>query len=248
MAAVTASVVVAGAAVASAAQQRKAAKKQEKAAKEAAAAQERAALESTKFIQEQGIAGEKAIRQSAIDAAGTAEGIPQAAIQPIQRLADLGDVAFRMSARDIIRGTPIMSGARVDVQEAAAQGSFGVPGTEIDPSSPVGRELLRQSAIEGQLAEEAISRARMGLGRQGLSVTGDIAAIEQRGAERLADIASRQAAARSSALVGAAVPATQAIQGAGEARLLSEAAGQRADVQQRQDLARLAGQIVGSFT
>jgi hypothetical protein len=83
------------------------------------------------------------------------------------------------------------------------------------------------------------------LGRQGVLAAGDIAQIESRGAGRMGDLATQQASGRASQLVGAAAPAASMIQGAGEARLLSDFAGNRFNTQTTEQLAGLAGRYLG---
>ena len=241
-AAAVASVAVGAASAVSAKNQ---AKKQESAAKKAAAGQEASAIESAQFLQQQGIEGERLVREAAIEAAETASGIPQQAIQPLQRTANLGRSAFSKSSADILGGQPNSQAAlsRI-IGDTAMQGSMGVP-TDQGVSDPVKAELLRQAGLTGELAGRQFSGGLADMGRMGVLAAGDIAGIESRGAARMGDLATQQASGRASSLVGAAAPAANMIQGAGEARLLSDFAGNRLKTQNAEQLARLAGKYLG---
>lgn len=236
-------VVAAGSAVS----QHNAQKKQASAAKKAAAGQEASAIESAQFLQGQGKEGERLIRESAIEAAAIAGQIPAQAVQPLMRIAELGGQAFEGAASDILSGQPNSQAALSSIiGNTAMQGSMGVP-TGQGVSDPVQAELARQSSLTGELAGRQFSNGLFDLGRQGVLASGDIAQIGSRGAARLGDIATQQAVGRSGMLVGAAAPAASAIQGAGEARLLSDFAGNRLKTQNTELLAGLAGKAVGSL-
>ena len=225
--------------------QRSQAKKQESAAKKAAAGQEAAAIESAQFLQQQGIEGERLVREAAMEAAATAGQIPGQAIQPLQRTADLGRSAFNKSSADILGGQPNSQAAlsRI-IGDTAMGGSMGVP-TGQGVSDPVQAELLRQAGFTGELAGRQFSGGLADMGRMGVLAAGDIANIESRGAARMGDLATQQASGRASSLVGAATPAAKMIQGAGEARLLSDFAGNRLKKQNAEQLAQLAGKYLG---
>tara|TARA_B100000787_G_scaffold169973_1_gene163210 strand:- start:6846 stop:7586 length:741 start_codon:yes stop_codon:yes gene_type:complete len=225
--------------------QRSQAKKQESAAKKAAAGQEGAAIESAQFLQQQGIEGERLVREAAMEAAETAGQIPEQAIQPLQRTADLGRSAFNKSSADILGGQPNSQAAlsRI-IGDTAMGGSMGVP-TGQGVSDPVQAELLRQAGFTGELAGRQFSGGLADMGRMGVLAAGDIANIESRGAARMGDLATQQASGRASSLVGAATPAANMIQGAGEARLLSDFAGNRLKTQNAEQLAQLAGKYLG---
>ena len=247
MSGAVAGVVGAVVAVGSAVSQRQQAKKAASATKKAAAGQERAAIESARFLQKQGLEGERLIRESAIKAAATAGRIPAKAVEPLLRVAELGGAAFEGAASDILSGQPDSQAALSSIiEDTALQGSLDVP-VGGDMSDPVQAELARQAGLTGELAGQQFSGGLFDLGRQGVLAAGDIAQIGSRGAARLGDIATQQASGRSASLVGAAVPAASAIQGAGEARLLSDFAGNRLKTQNREQLAGLAGQALGSL-
>ena len=245
MALTTAAVVSTVVGVGSAVSARNQAKKQESAAKRAAAGQESAAIESAQFLQQQGIEGERLIRESAMEAAATAGQIPGQAIQPLQRTADLGRSAFSKSSADILGGQPNSQSAlsRI-IGDTAMGGSMGVP-TGQGVSDPVQAELLRQAGFTGELAGRQFGGGLADMGRMGVLAAGDIASIESRGAARMGDLATQQASGRASSLVGAAAPAANMIQGAGEARLLSDFAGNRLKTQNAEQLAQLAGKYLG---
>lgn len=245
MSGVVAAVVSTTVSVASAVSARNQAKKQESAAKKAAAGQESSAIESAQFLQQQGIEGERLIRESAIEAAATAGQIPGQATQPLQRTAHLGRSAFHRSSDDILGGQPNNQRtlSRI-IGDTAMSGSMGVP-TGQGVSDPVQAELLRQAGFTGELAGRQFSGCLADMGRMGVLVAGDIANIESRGAARMGDLATQQASGRASSLVGAAAPAANMIQGAGEARLLSDFAGNRLKTQNAEQLAQLAGKYLG---
>lgn len=247
MSGVIAGVVAAVVSVGSAVSQRNQQKKQASAAKKAAAGQEASSIESAQFLQQQGIEGERLIRESAIEAAAIAGQIPAQAVEPLLRIAELGGAAFEGAASDILSGQPNSQAALSSIiGQSALQGSLGVP-TGQDMSDPVQAELARQAGLSGEIAGRQFSGGLFDLGRQGVLAAGDIAQIGSRGAARLGDIATQQATGRSASLVGAAAPAASAIQGAGEARLLSDFAANRLKTQQREQLAGLAGQAFGTF-
>lgn len=247
MAAITASVVGVAIAAGSAVSSRKQQKKQASASKKAARGQEASAIESAQFLQQQGIEGERLIRESAIEAAATAGKIPAQAVQPLLRIAELGGDAFSSAARDILGGQPSSQAALSDIiGQTALAGSLATP-TGAGITDPVQAELARQAGLTGEIAGRQFSGGLFDLGRQGVLAEGDIAQIGSRGSARLGDIATQQASGRSAVLVGAAAPAASAIQGAGDARLLGEFAANRLKTQNREQLAGLAGQAFGSF-
>ena len=245
MALVTSAVVGTVVGVGSAVSARNQAKKQESAAKKAAAGQEASAIESAQFLQQQGIDGERYIREAAIEAAATAGQIPEQAVEPLLRIAGLGKSAFDIASRDILGGNVTSQNAlSQNIAGSSLQGSLGVP-TGNDVSDPVRAELSRQADLSGQLAGEQFGSGLFDLGRQGVLAAGDVAGIESRGAGRMGDLATQQASGRASQLVGAAAPAASMIQGAGEARLLSDFAGNRLKTQNAEQLAQLAGKYLG---
>jgi hypothetical protein len=232
--------------VGSAVSQRNQQKKQASAAKQAARGQEASAIESAQLLQHRGIEGERLIRESAIEAAAIAGDIPAQAVEPLLRIAELGGTAFEGAASDILRGQPVSQRALSGIiGRTALAGSTGTP-SGADITDPVQAELERQAGFTGELAGRQFSSGLFDLGRQGVLAQGDIAQIGSRGAARLGDIATQQAAGRSAVLVGAAAPAASAIQGAGEARLLGDFAANRLKTQNREQLAGLAGQFIGS--
>jgi len=233
--------------VAGAVSQRSQQKKQASAAKKAARGQEASAIESAQFLQKQGLEGERLIRESAIEAAATAGQIPAQAVQPLMRVARIGGRAFDSAAADILSGQPSSQAAlSAMIGRTSLAGSKGLPSGQ-DISDPVQAELARQADFTGEIAGRQFGAGLFDLGRQGVLAAGDIAQIGSRGAARLGDIATQQASGRSASLVGAATPAANAIQGAGEARLLSDFAGSRLKTQNREQLAGLAGQFTGSI-
>jgi hypothetical protein len=245
MALTTAAVIGTVASVGAAASSINQAKKQESAAKKAAAGQEASAIESAQFLQQQGIDGERYIREAAIEAAATAGQIPEQAVEPLLRIAGLGKSAFDKASRDILGGNVTSQNAlSQNIAGSSLQGSLGVP-TGDGVSDPVRAELARQAGLSGQLAGEQFGNGLFDLGRQGVLAAGDIAQIEKRGAGRMGDLATQQASGRAAQLVGAAAPAASMIQGAGEARLLSDFAGNRFNTQTTEQLAGLAGRYLG---
>lgn len=213
--------------------------KQRKAAKKAAQGQERAAIESAQFLADQGRKGEMAIREAAIKAAETSQGIAGAAAKPMQRFADIGDKGFRQYSSNIMGGgLGSLAGIGDEVSGAAAESVAGY-----DLSNPVQAELARKAGISGEAAARGFNDPLGSVARMGVTAAGDIAGIKGRGFDRLADLATSTASGRAGALVGVAPAAQQALLGAGEARALSDYAGQRYNAQALESLSRLVGEV-----
>lgn len=236
MAAVT-TAVLAGTALVGTAANMVAANKQRKAQKSAIKGQEQAAIESAQLLQEQGLRGEEAIRQAGIAAAQTAEGIPGQAIDPLQRFADAGRAAFQDYSGSVLSGG--LGGLSGIAQFA------GGPGQNYAGSDPIQAELARKAGVSGDAAARGFMAPLQSMAGMGAGVAGDIAGIQGRGADRLADIAAQTAAGRSGALVGSAPAAQQALLGAGESRILSDYANQNFNAQALNSLSRLVGELRG---
>ena len=80
-------------------------------------------------------------------------------------------------------------------------------------------------------------------GQQGLAGIADVSQIRQRGFQRLGDIAGSQAGQRASVLVGSTPQLADLAQGAGEARLLGDVAGQRFQASALEFVGKLGGQL-----
>lgn len=236
MAAVTGAVIAAVGTTASIAS----ARQSQRSAKNAAKRQEQAAIESADLLRTQGYKGQEEIRKAAIEAARTAEAIPGQAIAPLQRFADAGRSAFDLYSSGVKAGAPVGMGALQDAVSSAGMQAVGNI-----PNDPILAELQRKSGLSGQAAAHGFNQNIASLAGMGVGVAGDIAGIEGRGADRLADIATQTAAGRAGALVGAAPAAQQALLGAGEARALSDYAGQRFNTQALESLSRLVGEYGG---
>lgn len=213
--------------------------KQAKAAKKAAKGQEQAAIESAQFLADQGQRGQEAIRQAGIDAATTAGGIAQGAIDPLQRFAEAGRTGFDQFAQNTMTGGT--SGFEQLMGNVSGAGLSAVGNQNLPPAMQA--ELARKAGISGQAAGRAMQSPLQSLAGMGVATAGDIAGIQGRSADRLADIATQTAAGRSAALVGAAPAAQQALLGAGEARQLGNFANQRFNTQALESLSRLAGEL-----
>lgn len=214
--------------------------KAQSAAKSAINKQKGAAIESAQFLADQGRKGSNAIRDAGMTAAQTAEGISGQAIAPLQRFADIGKAGFDQYSSNIMNGgLGSLSGIAGNVAGAASGATAGY-----DLSDPVQAELARKAGISGEAAGRGFMDPLGSVANMGVSTAGDIANITGRGYDRLGDIATSTAAGRSGALVGAAPLAQQALSGAGEARALSNFAGQRFNAQALESLSRLVGENI----
>lgn len=233
MAAVTAAVV--GTAVALKGQ-RDSKKSQKKAAKES----EEAAIKSAEILKTATRAGEQDVLEAQQQAAvRSALGATEAAGR-IQPFADIAAPAFTTARDSILSGQPLTGPIADSIRSASLAGinrrAFDTQG--IQP------ELQRQAGLSVSGVTPSFNNALLAAGQQGISAAGDIGGIRSRGLESLADIAGAAGTQRASLLVGAS-PALQTLsQGATEARLLGDIAGQRARTSQVESLAKLAGRVL----
>lgn len=235
MAAVTSAVVMTGAAVASTVQQRNAQKK-------AASDARRANIESARLLAEAGEASEQDIlraQQRAIQTIGLGA---KEAEGRIQEFAGVGAAAFDRAKEQIMANLPV-SGPLADTIRNASTEFIRTRPELFNLSDPVQAEIQRQGDLTVSGVTPALRQNLLTLGQQGLAATGDVAGIRQRSLERLGDVAAGGASQRASALVGAAPQLAQLSAGAGEAQLLSDVAGQRAQTDIAETLAGLAGRV-----
>jgi hypothetical protein len=209
-----------------------------RASKKAAEQSAAAAAANARFLQEQGRLGQQAIAGSAEEAIARAHGIPDAAIAQIRPFQEAGGQAFREAQARILGGQT--DGGISDAVRMAALGA-NVPGQQVSPV--VQAELERQAGITGAAVAPDVSRQLLGLGTQGLGATGDVAGIMTRGGERIGDIMAQSGAQQASALIGQVPQIAQQIQAGGEARLLGDISGARADAATFEQLARLGGRL-----
>lgn len=230
--AVAAGVVVAGAAVYGAVSAKQASDK-------AAKRQREAASQNVEFLQEQGALGAEAIRVSAEEATAVAEGIPGKAIAPLQPFADIGRGAYDLGKAQVMGGggSPAM---RAAVARAAKQ---AVTGSPISPeSAAVQGALGRQSRLTGQRTDPSSRQQLLGLGlNAGVGGARDIAGIQQRGRERVGDIAASSTAQRAGVMLGQVPEMAGAMQTGQDARLLGSVGTNAAIAGFGENLGKLAG-------
>ena len=140
-------------------------------------------------------------------------------------------------------GLPISGEIANSIRQASTDFVRSRP--EFNLSGPVGAELKRQADLSVSAATPAFTDAMLGAGQQGLAAMSDIAQIEQRGLQRLGDIAGSQAVQRAGVLVGQTPELAQLATGATEARLLGDVAGQQFQTSAAESLSGLAGQLYG---
>lgn len=211
-----------------------------KASQRAAEGQRQAAIESAALLDRAGRAGEADIlRQSAL-AAGTSElGATEAAAQ-LEPFADLQ--AVQRAQEEFIGNLPV-SGAIADSIRQASTDFIRTRPEMFDLSPVVSQEVDRQGDLSVSAASPQFRQNLLAAGQQGLAASSDVARIKSAGLQRLADLTGSTASQRAGVLVGATPQLAQLSASANEARLLSGVAGQRAQSQGVESLARLAGQF-----
>lgn len=232
MAAVTAAVVGATVAVGSAVNQRNQAKK-------AARGQAQAAIESAELLEKAGRLGEADILRQNAKAAITAAEAVEAGVSPIEQFAD--PAAIQRAQEDIIGNLPVSGAIADSIRQASTEFIKSRP--EFNLTAPVGAELERQAGLAVGAATPQFRQALTTAAQQGLAGITDVSQIRQRGFQRLGDIAGSQAAQRASGLVGSTPELANLAQGAGEARLLGDVAGQRFQASALESLSGLGGQL-----
>lgn len=204
------------------------------AADDAADAISENAAENTRYLEEQGARGAGLITDSERAAITAAQGITGAAITPIQQFADVGRQAFERSTADILAG-------KTEGALATSIGEAGQQAVGGGQTADVNTEIARRSNLTGQSFAPGVSQELLGVGRTGLSATGDIEGIRLRQAETIGDIARQASAARASATIGQA-PIIAAQQQAGQdARLLAGLGRQNVGFSLAEQAAQLAG-------
>lgn len=111
-------------------------------------------------------------------------------------------------------------------------------------TGPVGAELTRQAGLNVSALTPAFRQQLAGQGDIGLGAAGQVSGIRQAGQESLADLASKIAAGRASATVGALPKFGQLAQQAGLAQTLANVGGGVATANLGEALARIGGQVI----
>ena len=232
MAATTAAVVGAVVAVGSAASSSSA---RRGAARDASAAR----LESAELLEAAGRSADADILRSQAEALQTIALGAEEATESIQPFVEPGQEAFRQAQSQILSGAPLEGPLADSIRNASLA---GVP-SSFDTSGPVGQELQRQADISVSAAQPAFTQNLSAAAQEGIAATGDVSAINRRGLERFADIAASSGAQRASALIGSTPQLAALSQGAQEARLLSDVAGQQFRTTTAEEIAQLAGRV-----
>ena len=236
MAGVTSAVVGAAAAV-------KGSMDAKKAQQKAADDQRSANIASAKQLDKAGREAEADILREQAKAAKTVGIGAERTIAQIEPFVGPGTLAFEMAQQEILSGIPISGPLSESIKSASTEFVKSRPGL-FDTSSPViAAEVERQGDIAASGSRPAFRNDLLTSAQQGISAAGDVGGVEQRGLERLADIAGATGAQRASVLVGAGPQLATLSAGANEARLLSDVAGQRAGTNIAETLAGLAGRV-----
>ena len=234
MAGVTAAVVGAAVAVKGSLDAKKA---QQKAASGIASAN----IASAKQLEAAGRAAEAdLLRENARAAESIALGaeLSEAQIAPF---VGPGTEAFERAQAEILGGLGISGPLAESIKTASTDFVRSRPGL-FDLSSPVVEgAVVEQAELAASGATPAFRNNLLTAAQQGITATGDVAGIRQRGLESLADIAGATGAQRATVLIGQ-TPQLAQLTGGGE-RLLSDVAGQRAQTDIAETLAGLAGRV-----
>jgi hypothetical protein len=217
-----------------------------KASQRAADGQRDAAIESANLLAKAGRAGEADIQRQNAIARHTSEIAAIESAAQLQPFADTG--AFQRATDEFLSNLPV-GGAIADsikrssLDFVASRPEFsGMMG-----NTPVGREIDRQGDLAVSAATPQFRDSLLQSAQSGLAGAADVAQIEQRGFNRLGDIAGSEAAQRSSILIGQAPQLAQLQTGADNARLLSGVVGQNFKTGATEQIAGLAGNVTQQF-
>lgn len=217
----------------------------ENAQQAAASSQRRANIEAAETLDRAGRESEAEILRANIEASVSSGLAAQEAADALTPFADSN--AFKLAQESIISNLPV-SGAIADSIRSAST-DFIKSRPEFNLTSPVAAELDRQGDLAVSSASPAFDSSLQGAGQSDLAVIGDLSQIEQRGLQRLGDIAGSTGAQRASVLVGQTPELARLATGAQSARLLGDVAGQQFQSSAAGSLANLAGftaQEIGS--
>lgn len=206
---------------------------------EAAEGVERAGTKSARFLLRQGELAEKDIRESTQEALGMSNRVAWDAAVPLAPFKEAGLGAFESVEDRIMGGDPRLI---APISEAATAAVTGRP--EIfDLSGPVGAEVGRQGELAAYGAAPGFEAGQMGLARTGVKAAGDLAGIEMRSRNRMAQLLQASGAQRSSALIGQTAPISDLILGGQQAALLGDVAGRNTRTAIIEDLVKLGGEL-----
>ena len=217
-----------------------------KANQRAADKQRDASIESANVLAKAGRAGEADIlRQNAL-ARHTSE---LATIESAEQLRPFADTSAFQRATDEFLGNLPVGGA---IADSIRQSSIDFVSSRPEFSgmignTPVGQEIERQGDLAVSAATPQFRDSLLQSAQSGLAGAADVAQIEQRGFNRLGDIAGSEAAQRSSILIGQGPQLAQLQTGADDARLLSSVAGQNFRTGATEQIAGLAGNLTQQF-
>ena len=212
---------------------------QKKAARGASRAQEQAAIESADLLEQAGREGEADILRQSVQAARTAAEAALEAEAPIEQFAD--PQALIRAQEEIIGNLPVSGPIADSIRQSSLEAIRSRP--EFNLEGPVGTEVERQADLAVGAATPQFRQALTAAGQQGLAGIVDQSQIRQRGLQRLGDIAGTQATQRASVLVGSTPQLANLAQGAGEARLLGDIAGQQFRTSAVESVAKLGGKL-----
>ena len=206
---------------------------------EAAEDVEKAAAKSSRFLLRQGEEAEEEIRKSAEEALSMANQVAWDAAVPLAPFKEAGLGAFESVQDRIMGGDPRMM---APISEAATAAVTSRP--EIfNLSGPVGAEVQRQGELAAYGAEPAFMEGQLGLARTGVKAAGDLAGIEMRNRNRMAQLLQTSGAQRASALIGQTAPAAELILGGEQAALLGDVAGRNTRTAIIEELVKLGGEF-----
>ena len=216
----------------------KSARDQKKAQQSAANEQRQAQIQSANVLAEAGRKAEADILRQNAQAEYTSQLAAIEAEKPLKAFADVG--AYKQAIENELNNLPVGGAIADSIRGSVDQFIASRPEFQSE-------FLQDQAGRQGDLSVSAASpqfRDSMAqAGQQGLAAATDIARIRQASKNRLADLVGGTASQRAGVLVGQAPTLTNLSQGATEARILGEVAGQRFNTAATEQVAGLAGQL-----
>jgi len=219
-----------------------------KKAQQRAADQSRdASIESANLLAEAGRAAEGDIQRQNALARHTSE---LAAIESAEQLQPFADTtAFQRATNEFMGNLPVSGAIADSIKRSSIDFVRNRPEfSTMMGDTPVGREIDRQGDLAVSAATPQFRDSLMQSAQSGLAGAADVAQIEQRGFNRLADIAGSEASQRSNVLIGQTPELARLQTGADDARLLSNVAGQNFRTGAAEEIAGLAGNLTQQFT
>jgi hypothetical protein len=217
-----------------------------KASQQAADKQRDASIQSADLLAKAGRAGEADIQRQNAIARHTSEIAAIESAEQLQPFADTG--AFQRATEEYLQNLPVSGAIAESIKRSSIDFVRGRPEfSGLIGGTPVGREIDRQGDLSVSAATPQFRDSLMQSAQSGLAGASDVAQIEQRGFNRLGDIAGSEATQRSNILIGQGAQLANLQTGADDARLLSSVAGQNFRTGATEEIAGLAGNLTQRF-